>query len=177
MSRETPVDGETIHNVAQRHEMGAGALKGALEGLDGFDDMADIENASLASAVEEALEAHGSKAAQEHRDEWEGTIAYSVEFDEQVRVERVHDQHADEVADDVQPVSVTTTEGVEETTSLDSLNHDTSGPASAFADQSVTCGACEADTTTETILNVQTGRVYWTCPECGTANARMEADR
>lgn len=53
MSNQTAVDGEVIHNVAQKYGMGAGALKGLLqsEHLEKYD-----EDSREIQAVEEAYD-------------------------------------------------------------------------------------------------------------------------
>lgn len=123
--RETPVDGGVIHDVAQPYSFGAGHLKAVLErvGPDGdltTDSLAD-EDRRTANAARAALERHGEQEADALREKWEGETVYSDEFGVPVEVVRVHDPYADDVLRDVWPVEVQKPNGVNETTSMDTL--------------------------------------------------------
>lgn len=118
-TRSTAVDAGIIHDVARTKGMGAGALKGLLERVDSSDDLDDLSSREE-DAVRRALRRHGVEAVETVRDAWEGTAAYSEEFDAVVTVETVHDPHGDEVLDDVQPVDIAV-DGRTETTSLATL--------------------------------------------------------
>jgi predicted RNA-binding Zn-ribbon protein involved in translation (DUF1610 family) len=172
--RTTPVDGEIIHDTARRYNFGAGRLKAALEGLGPSGDLEtksleDLDD-KLAEAAGAALHQHGEQQADAVRDEWKGETVYSTEFECPVDVERVYDPLPDSVLRNVQGVEIEKPNGHLETTSLDTLNHYTSGPAVAVSAQAVTCGACHRDVTADTVTDTETGRSYWTCPECGEAN-------
>lgn len=39
-----------------------------------------------------------------------------------------------------------------------------------FTDQSETCECCGVDVTVNTVLDRDTSRYYWLCPECGAGN-------
>jgi predicted RNA-binding Zn-ribbon protein involved in translation (DUF1610 family) len=40
----------------------------------------------------------------------------------------------------------------------------------------MTCGACDRDVAADTVTDTETGRSYFTCPECGEANVEGRND-
>lgn len=42
-----------------------------------------------------------------------------------------------------------------------------------FSDQAGTCENCESDVLADMILDRETGRSYWFCPNCGAGNRRL----